>query len=1073
MQQKSSSREPTLLQQKASNPECSVFVSASAGTGKTKILCDRFIRLMLKGSSPEHILCLTFTNAAAAEMNERIKLQLKAWANQTDLQQIEKELYNLTGDQADSKTIKDIAGLYDKFKTALDKIKINTIHSFCLAILKQFSFLDKEFTVTDIIDDAKKSELIESSCYEVFNNPSEVTASSLDILTEFYDFKKIIELIGQLIIANKLKFESYISKFYDFDVLKSSIYTLHQADITKQSLDIATEFLQKSKSRIETSCSQLTELKEPLGDKLLTAIATKDLDSFWELLLNEEEELKARIVKKEIKENFPEIFECLKQEAILLKECLSRYKKQVSAEFNYALSQVAWEVYKQYEMHKTVRGFIEYDDLLKNAITLLKNSKYSAWVLYNLDYKIDHILVDESQDLSPLQWELIQIIADEFFTGDSVKKNHRTIFIVGDYKQSIYSFQGAEPLIFNKIKHYFKKKVTTSGNKWCEVIMNTSFRTTQPVLKLVDNIFNNPMYMDAVNLQNDKIEHIPWREGNGFTENWELSVRADKVKEVGWKLPKNEADTDDVKYLSATLIASNIAAWIKQGRCLYGRNRAILPSDIMILVRKRSEFTKLLTAQLKKHNIPVIDEDQYTLNDEIIFQDLQALGNFFLFPYDDLNLACLLKSPLIGFNEEDLFSLSYNRAGTLFDELIKFPDTLNYLNELRLRLTQQTLYQFYHGVLELDKKAHKFNERFGNKALEIIDNFFSLILRYEQGNVPSMYGFLRWLQRPEVKVKSHTFSGSDAVRIHTVHGAKGLQSPIVIMADAASSEQSPHQQIFWFDRRNKSENIETDYWMFFSTYKDYEDDLTKEAKDQSQQKQNHENLRLLYVALTRAEDELYVTGWENNKSTKSWYNIVKDNSPEFERPHDEFQLISKTENIFLNELPDFLNHRIQTEKQARQTVTKGNDIQTQEMLEGQIIHELLQNFPRFNHQQQASYKALISQKYPSIDTIQLVEDVEKVMGEFPFIFTKQAMREVPIIGKIAGNKISARVDCLLVDEQEIKIIDFKSDKLISSNKEKYQRQLNSYKELISKIYPDKAITCYLLWVRHKQLENIA
>jgi ATP-dependent helicase/nuclease subunit A len=1079
MQQDSNITNPTVLQSQASDPAYSVFVSASAGTGKTKILCDRFIRLLLSGCLPENILCLTFTNAAATEMRERIKLQLKMWAQQTELSRIKQDLLDLTGEEADADTIKNVSGLYSKFKASMDNIKINTIHAFCLAILKQFSFLDREFTVTDIIDEAKKAELLEATCYEVFDHPNDATSDAIDVLTEFYDFKKIIELIEELVISNKIKFENYITKFTDVAELKASIYELHQADINNKATRLTEAFLLQSKPRIESVCIKLQQINESLGVRLLYALSTKDIDLFRDALLNEEGVLKSRILKKEIKEKFPEIFSVLENEATKLIEFLATYRKQICAEYNFALSVLAKYVYQQYENHKATIGLIEYDDLLKDSIKLLKNSQYSNWVMYNLDYKIDHILVDESQDLSPLQWELIQIIADEFFVGDGIKEYTRTIFIVGDYKQSIYSFQGAEPLIFNKIKHYFAKRVTESGNKWREIEMNTSFRTTAYVLQLVDNIFNQQVFNQAVIPSAGKIEHKPWREGNGFAENWELSEKDNSgVKVKGWQLPKLEPKMNEPKYKVADLIASNIAQWVNSGRILCGRDRAVVPSDIMILVRKRSEFTKLLSAQLKKHSIPIIDQDYYTLSDEIIFQDLVALGNFLLFPYDDLNLACLLKSPIIGLTEDELFMLAHNRTGRLLDELKKLPEVHKYLTELPPRLNHQTLYQFYHGVLEIDKKSSHFIERFGAKALEVIDNFYSLVNKYQQSNLSSLYGFVRWLQRPEVKVQSHTFSGDSAVRILTVHGAKGLQAPIVILADAASSEQTPHEQIFWYDKRNSSQNINADYWMFFSTYKDYEDDFTKEVKELNMQKIYDESLRLLYVALTRAEDELYVAGWKNNKAAKSWYNIVKDNLPDLERPADKVVAdYKRRKQIEERELPEFLKSDYQSGTNHRlQAVTQGDKEQTKEMLEGQIIHELLQRLPRLSIKQQQSYLLMIKQKYQknfSLEEIDgLVQEVKKNIEEFAFIFTKEALPEVPIMGKINGKNISARVDCLIVGADEVKIIDFKSDKNIAQNKDKYYLQLNTYKELVGKIYPDKVISCYLLWIRYREMEEV-
>jgi ATP-dependent helicase/nuclease subunit A len=846
------------VQKQASSPSTSVYLNASAGTGKTKVLVDRFLRLLLTGTPISNILCITFTNLAANEMVERISTKLKVWSN-LKTHELANELINLTGNTPSEQNINLAKSLYNDFITSENSIKIQTVHSFCNNVLNKYVDSNKprpKLAEPNVID-----QLLKETIYKIFlDHENDQLSEYIDNLSSFYDFNNLFEIIKTLMNKrNQLIIFKEIITQHDIDAFYKTFFHIENEnieDIKAKTFNLNPHFI--------TALAQLNHANEKIFYKLSSAIEKKSYTDYLECFFNKDGSIKAALCSKKFSESNPNIKVELLKEAERLNEIKNEINSLILYKFNASLFHLIFRVLEEFEILKATERLFEYDDLIFQTIELLTSSESALSILFNLDYQIDHILVDEAQDLSPLQWKIIKIISDEFFSGASSRNLNRTLFIVGDYKQSIYSFQGADPKAFIEIKDYFSDKIQNSGNEWLEIDMNTSFRSTSPVLNLIDNIFNKEEFNKAISYKEAKIEHIPFRLGNGTVEIWPLIDKNEKIKLDSWKFPETKFNLSDNKFILANEIVSKIYSWIKDERLLTGHNRPIQAKDIMILVRKRSELTMHLSSLLKNYNIKVYDLDKKFLSEELAVKDLLSLLTFITTPYDDFNLACLMKSPIFNITEEELFNLAYNRSdASLFERSAQLPEIYNYLtNVLDLAASASKPSEIIFTLLELDNMRTNFSRRFGPEINIVLDEFLNALLKYESENIPNIIDFLHWFQESQIQYSLP--ATNDGVRILTSHAAKGLQAPIVILADAASSEQSPHENIFWHH------NVP-----FFLPYADLETESIKSLKENNSKYRYNENLRLLYVALTRAEDEIYIAGIKNNKAEKSWYSIIQ------------------------------------------------------------------------------------------------------------------------------------------------------------------------------------------------------
>lgn len=609
--------------------------------------------------------------------------------------------------------------------------------------------------------------------------------------------------------------------------------------------------------------SVANELKDWLSYDLDTQL--RKFNHFFSIFLTKLGEKRIKIIKSDTAKKEPIIENDLREiqnEIFCLREQINSYH---SANNSAALAIIAAVTLNEYERLK--KNSLDYDDILLNAIKVLKSGGNSSWVLQQLDMNIDHILVDEAQDLSPIQWTIIQILSEDFFAGDGAVDINRTIFIVGDLKQSIFSFQGAEPGIFKQMCKYYKNKVHAVAKKWIQVDLNISFRSSSAVLQLVDKVFSNSMIYNKLGIDLYH-NHIPYRQTIGKFELLPLITKLHNAKEgeidtKEWEIPTDQIDTHDPRLALAYSIATMINEWLQSKKQLQNNASPIAPQNIMIIFRKRSIFQDYVITNLKNFNIPISLNCGVEVSDNIVIQDIFSIMKFITNPNDDLNLACLLKSPIIGIDEQTLLNLCHGRGKSSVWEMLltKEPVIGDELTTILHIASNHSLYDFLHILLFKNKKIEPLLMRLGLQVESIIYKILDKVLEFEELYPHRRFeSLIQWLQKEDLKIRG---DNKDGVQIHTAHSAKGLQAAIVILADASDSENTPHENILW------------DHASCFLSIAHYDDPFLKQLKQQLKNSRYAESLRLLYVALTRAEDELYICGWEGNKIEHSWYQIIK------------------------------------------------------------------------------------------------------------------------------------------------------------------------------------------------------
>jgi ATP-dependent helicase/nuclease subunit A len=505
-------------------------------------------------------------------------------------------------------------------------------------------------------------------------------------------------------------------------------------------------------------------------------------------------------------------------------------------------------------------------------------------VLYKLDGGLDHILVDEAQDTSRVQWDVIRALAEEFFSGSGAREVARTLFAVGDEKQSIYSFQGAAPTMFAGMGEAFARSASLAGLELRRVPLNLSFRAVEPLLAAVDGVFADHGRTPGLTAADTPIRHVAHRAGHaGLIEIWPTE-KAEQVEKCEPWSPLAEASASSPVARLATRIAQTIDGWLKSAEMLASENRPIRAGDILILVRKRTPFAPAMISALKSRGIRVAGADRLVLTEQIAVQDLMALGDFLTLPEDDLALASVLKSPLFGFDDDDLIVLAPNRPGFLWQELVaragasaRFAVAADTLKRWRARADLTPPFEFFSALLDADGMRARILERLGAEAADAIDELLNLALAYDDGAAPSLQGFLSWLRQGTRVIKRDMEQGLDEVRVMTVHGAKGLEAPIVFLPDTCSTRSGRWPgSLLDLDAGQPSRDARAPFvWPVKGT-----SDLgpMQWAKAALTRGEAEERNRLLYVALTRARDRLYVAGFEGSDAPPAdcWYNLVKE-----------------------------------------------------------------------------------------------------------------------------------------------------------------------------------------------------
>lgn len=1131
--------DPNVRQRRASEPESSVWVGASAGTGKTKVLTDRVLRLLLPrsenmpGTKPHKILCLTFTKAAASEMALRINNTLAQWAVLSD-EKLSEKLNNLIGRAPKDFELTAARKLFAQVIDTAGGLKIMTLHSFCQSVLGRFPLEAGISPNFSVMDDTMATELINASKTEIYEQARSEKASPLanalhNIASTISEdqflslLKDMIKERNQLdsVLGDNWNIDGFYARLCEFlnipQGLDNQTLNNHFCDsdnFNENALRSAAATLYDSASKTDHERGQAMLLW--LDSEIKSRKSA--LDDYFLTLLKKDGQPRATLITKKAAAENPAAEDTLSREAIRMMDHMTRAKKVQCAALTKDLFLLGSHILEQYKKFKAQKGVLDYDDLITKTFHLLDNKTHKditqnmpAWVLYKLDQGLDHILIDEAQDTNPEQWNIIKKLCDEFFSHLSGTDDvTRTVFTVGDEKQSIYSFQRASPEEFETTRDYFTKKVTETGHHWNNEDLNISFRSTRSVLEAVDMVFAQDHLKHDPGFTNS--EHISFRRGQaGLVEIWPLFENEAQDPVDPWDPPITVMNAKSGASQCAETIAQTIKGWIDNEVQLESHGRAIEAGDIMILVRTRTALVNQLVRALKTNNIPVSGHDRMVLNQQLAVQDLLALAEFALLPHDDLTLACLLKSPLIGLSEDDLFALAIERDKKPLWDRLKASNHENIKTYLMTFIKISSAvrpYEFFATALSKPCPADNVSglramkKRLGNDCLDPLDELLNAALRFEDDNIASLQNYLKWQKSGSAEIKRELEEAGGQVRIMTVHGSKGLQAPIVIMPDTTrTSKHVPGQsdkRLLWPQKTG----LNLPLW---SPRKDMDFDEFEQAFGAIEQKMDEEYRRLLYVAMTRAEDHLYIMGHKGQREPieDCWYNYIysafKNDARVIEKQDGTLQLSNAQEKdpdrkpkqptsiTRDHDIPQWIFQKAPDEPTPPQPLTPSRPSESEpsavsplkaqnqnRFRRGNVTHKLLQFLPDIPEDQRDKTANQFLNRFAAdlSESIRanIIVECLNIMNDpnFKPLFGKGSRAEVPITGLIKGAElISGQIDRLYIGENDIWIIDFKTNRPPPKDPKDipkiYKNQMQAYFDTLKEIYPKHAIHCGLIW----------
>ncbi len=1153
----------------AAAPESSAWVAASAGTGKTKVLTDRVLRLLLPRSDgrpatlPSRILCLTFTKAAANEMALRINKTLSRWAVADDLD-LQKNLTSLFGRAPTSEQVSAAQRLFANVIDSPGGLPIMTIHSFCQSVLGRFPIEAGLSPNFGTLDESMGQELMAEAIAFVIDTAQRADqagsqiANAVDHLLSDIDEQSFISAVRS-VVSERTQFEMLMGQYHTIEGVYAAVCAHYDVAQNMSEDALISAFCEKGRGReddlrsvamamLSPDCKAKTA--KPLAQSMIAWLdAPHDqrismFDRYCAAFLSGDNEniRKQGFPPANVKKQDPNAEDILKAEGAELLRLLDIVKAIKSAEKTRDILYIAQAVIEKYKALKEAKGLLDYDDQIICTMRLLSGESkafagmkginaqalINQWIMYKLDQGIDHVLVDEAQDTNPEQWRIIESLTSEFFVGDGARDDVlRTSFVVGDIKQSIYSFQRAAPKEFARMQNIFDERISVGGYVNHNISLDTSFRTTQSVLGVVDKVFaSEPMHHS---LGVHHVDHQPYRAGQeGMVALWPEYKSAEQEQRDFWDPPISRNSTESGSTQMARRVADEIRNWLDRKEVLSSRNRAIQPGDIMILLRSRSALQQQLIRELKLRNIPVSGADRMILSEQIAVQDLYALARFCLLPADDLTLAEILKCPLLGWSEEELFTLAYNRKGSLWQEVCN-PDPLklngitdhiddlvfasddkrartrDYLSRLIGRVSYLGTYEFFAHVLNMPCPAddqsgmHAMLRRLGEDAIDPLEEMLSAAMNFGKLHIDQMQLFLKEQEKAETEIKREMEEASGQVRIMTVHGSKGLQAPVVIMPDTMkSSGGAKISRFLWPDKSDLDIPL-------YTTRKTFEPAPYVRARENVKTKDEDEYYRLLYVAMTRAEDRLYIGGFRGKRSApeSSWYYQIRNAMQDM----DDVQ-----------ELDDgtLLLHNPQTAapdkaKDERADVVGADDIPVwattnapdvpypprplipsrplpeddapamsplyaadqKRFRRGNVTHKLLQFLPDIEEGKRQNAALRFVHKN-AVDLTQGVREgiVKEVMGilgnpKYAPYFATDSLAEVPVTALIGDRIISGQIDRLVVGDKALWVIDYKTNRPPPTDPNNvppiYRKQLSAYRDSLSLIYPGYQIHCALLW----------
>ena len=1086
-------KKASATQNRAANPYHSVWVSANAGTGKTRVLTNRILRLLIDGAQASDILAVTYTRAAASEMRDRLYGTLAKWAV-IDESALEKALKDIGIEEPDSPQLERARRL---FATLLDSpiaIKIETVHAFAQSVLRRFPVEARLMPYFEIASEVERNALEGEAIGAVMRSQNREVMAKLALLSQRYDEYSFIDLLKS-ILKNDLLLTSP-PKEKIFAALGCEDALPHPIDWQEKYLDkIVSDTDEDALNKAREILREGSKTDAERGDKILgwlkqdKAKRKTNFKAYSLAFLTTQGEIRKSLATKEIAESHSEVLDILEKEASRVYTAGQYLHGLNSAIQSEALLVVAIEMKEQYRLAKGRMNLLDYADLIKHSADLLKSDGGMSWVRYKLDKGINHVLIDEAQDTSPPQWDIVDTLTEEFFASEEEAGEPlpRSLFAVGDNKQSIFSFQGAAPGLFRDKSEAYKTIATQASKPFEAIDLDTSFRSADVVLKVVDTVTGG---LDGVG--EFPIHEVSRVGASGFVQVLDIISPEDE----------NEKPEE----ILADKITDLLESWIGV-RDLPSKNRKVKAGDILILLRKRDSFHTLLDRKIRLKGLPLAGADRVKLNEDIATMDLIALGKAVLLPDDDLTLAAVLKSPLFGLDEEQLFRLANIRErgrDSIFQRLAALSGEDKAIAEAHERFVgwlalaeKLSPYDFYRQVLTTEIRQ-AFAERLGNHVRDILAEFLEAGRQYEAIHPASLLGFLSFMEESEAEITRESNNrDDDEIRMMTVHGAKGLESPIVILPDTLRSAQKRDLLIGL-----EHEGMELP--IVSASDRIAENREVREAKDRAKALAMEEENRLLYVALTRAEDGLLIGGYHSSRrrvEDDSWYEKISEaiadlnpqeltdedghgyrllESPQEAEPKtdDSFKETIETEIA----LPKWVGELPKEElppppplsgSQLGEDSAPSSPLGSERhlaMQRGTLAHRLLEILPSLKGEVRARAQARIcvASRLPDEITAPLCKEVLALIDEPSLapLFSDEARAEVPISGVIGKHEIHGIIDRLHISDECITIIDFKTgsppkkDEPPASN---YVAQLAAYRAILEQIYQEREIKAGLIY----------
>lgn len=1132
------SPDPNIQQKQATIPEYDVWVSASAGSGKTKVLTDRVLRLLLPdpderwlGAAPHKILCITFTKAAASLMALRVQSRLGEWAvmNEDDLS---KSLLDLLGTSPTPFMMQSARKLFSTVLDTQNGLSIMTIHAFCQSILGRFAIEAGVTPGFSILEESIAHDLIQKIIDKLIDDcdqgkQPDIEPSFRKIAT-YLDLDKLRDTLFSFMSKSREISEFFKQCPSPHHIRTTILKNLGQDENLTPDMcfndfinSVSQPDLQRIAKILGTGAATYQKNGQKLADWLALSVQNQQtqMGIFKDALLNKEG--KIRSVGSKIENAHPDI-------SPLIELAISKYYVYqdklaclIQAQQTSDILIVIQKCFAEYEARKKQLNALDFNDLILKTRTLLESESLD-WVQYKLDEGIDHILVDEAQDTNIHQWQIINRLSDEFLSGMGNNQRHRSLFVVGDEKQSIFSFHGAAPEAFKTMRDFFENRSHLAQRNFKKIPLETSFRSTPPILQLVDTVFDTPQLSSHLGLQtSQKLVHFPHRDkASGLIELWDPII-VDKVDtkniEMKWSLPPTSTNREGQKNETSTAsplaaqIATTISGWLENGEVLKSSGLKIEPRDILILVRTRTSFVPDLVRQLKIRGVPVSGIDRMKLIDQIAVMDCLALAKFARFPNDDLSLACLLRSPFIRISEDKLMELALGRPSTLWDSVQSHCDSgiVEWLKIAIRKSRTEKPFDFFddilNGICPFDGVMtgwRAFASCLGADCLDPLDEFLSYCLSKESSGVFSLEEMVMILEKSPIEIKRDTGDGEkdsvNQVRIMTVHASKGLEAPIVFLPDIMSvPSRGKIDALQWINQSSPIPLWAARTADGCSTYQN--------LKETSYDKMISEHLRLLYVALTRPRDRLYMMGESKTLQFKdfSWYKLIYDafqkiphqkieNIYRFETQQLEIiydKAVSSPQLIDTQSLPAWVFEKAKDDNQKRKKVIQPSKLEggkgdrarspidpnyLHRFKRGNLTHKLFQilpDIPSENRKYAAEmFLSRSGQDLTAEIRAEIILETLNILNDpvFADVFGENSMAEVPISGDLGdGRMISGQIDRLVIGHNKILIVDFKTNRPSPRHEndipEAYKNQLKAYKIGLLRIFPNKEILCALLW----------